>query len=213
MPCGRSTRPDWREYRTVPRGSSASVLKYLKTKEVDGNRLVPRGYGEGQLRNRCASGVACSEREHQYNRRTEVKILELGEPSVSVNNNQAIAENSTKGTDPDTEPSGEPDAGKGGQEGSIGTEDGGGELVPVSNTGDYSRKTFTVVAGTFANKDNATRRYNLLNSLGYEQTTVVKQARSGLYAVYVNTFDGKSEAFSLVKKLANKQLSAYVLRQ
>ncbi len=197
----------------LSRRRSASVLKYLKSKDVDGNRLVPRGYGESQLRNRCASGVACSEREHQYNRRTEVKILELGDPSVTVASSAPIADNGSVNNDPADDPNaGEPDAGKGGEEGSVSSENGG-EVVPVSNSGNYKSKSFTVVAGTFANHDFAIRRYNLLNSLGYEATTIVKQDRSGLYAVYVNTFDTKSDAFSLMKKLANQQLSAYVLRQ
>lgn len=198
----------------LSRRRSASVLKYLKSKGVDGNKLVPRGYGESQLRNRCASGVACSEREHQYNRRTEVKILELGEPSVNLTADAPIAENTTT-IDPADDPNnGEPnsDKGTGEEEGSI-TPENSGEVVPVSNNGEYKNKSFTVVAGTFANMDNATRRYNLLNSMGYDGTTIVKQARSGLFAVYVNTFDTKSDAFGLVKKLASKQMSAYVLRQ
>lgn len=189
---------------------SASALKYLKSKGVEGSRLVPRGYGESQLRNRCASGVACSEREHQYNRRTEVKILELGDPALSMSSDAPIAENS--GNSEDNGPNGEPDAGKGGQDGTSAD----GEVLPISNNGsasNYKSKSFTVVAGTFANIDNANKRHDLLTQMGYANTTIVKQDRSGLHAVYVNTFDTKAEAFGLVKKLANQQLSAYVLRQ
>jgi outer membrane protein OmpA-like peptidoglycan-associated protein len=189
---------------------SKSVFKYLTSKGVNGNQLVPRGYGESQLRNRCKSGVACSEREHQYNRRTEVKILELGEPSSSTSS-QLIAENG--GTEPNGNPIlGQPDAEKGSGDEVEGNEESG-TTVPVSNTASYQAKSYTVVAGTFANQDNANRRYNLLNSMGYDGTTIVKQERSGLYALYVSSFDTKSEAFGLVKKLAQKQLSAYVLRQ
>ena len=49
--------------------------------------------------------------------------------------------------------------------------------------------------------------------MGYANTAIVKQARSGLYAIYVNTFDTKTDAFGLVKKLAGQQLNAYVLKQ
>ena len=73
--------------------------------------------------------------------------------------------------------------------------------------------SFTVVAGTFANHDFATRRHELLTKMGYANTAIVKQARSGLYAIYVNTFDTKTDAFGLVKKLAGQQLNAYVLKQ
>ncbi|MCC6725261.1 MAG: OmpA family protein, partial [Saprospiraceae bacterium] len=190
---------------------SKSVYKYLTSNGVNGSHLVPRGYGEGQLRNRCKSGVKCSEREHQYNRRTEVKILELGDPSITeAASTQLVADNQSNNND-SAELNGDPNANKGGDEGSVSSENG--ELVPVSNPETYKGKSFTVVAGTFANQDNANRRYNMLNGMGYDKTTIVKQARSGLYAVYVSTFDSKGEAFSLVKQLANKQLSAYVLKQ
>lgn len=190
---------------------SASVLKYLKSKGIDGDRLVPRGYGESQLRNRCSSGVACSEREHQYNRRTEVKILELREPDVvATPSNTPVADNTKPTSDSDDPFAGEPDAEKG-----SGDDDEDPKLVPVNNVGtnDYKAKSFTVVAGTFANPDNAQKRQELLTGLGYENVSIVKQSRSGLLAVYVNTFDAKSDAFTLVKKLANQQLSAYVLKQ
>jgi len=194
---------------------SASVLKYLKSNGVAGNRLVTRGYGESQLRNRCSNGVACSEREHQYNRRTEVKILELGEPEIVSAPSAPVAETKTKPTVmPNEDPlAGEPDAEKGGQ---ADEDDEQPALVPVnnnSNASNFKAKSFTVVAGTFANQDNAQRRQELLTKIGYQNAAIVKQARSGLYAVYVNTFDAKTEAFSLVKKLANQQLSAYVLKQ
>lgn len=52
-----------------------SVVNYLSTKGISKSRMVPSGFGETRLRNRCADGVKCSEREHQENRRTEFRIL------------------------------------------------------------------------------------------------------------------------------------------
>ncbi len=194
---------------------SASVLKYLTSKGIEANRLVSRGYGESQLRNRCTSGVACTEREHQYNRRTEVKILEMGDPGLASASTAPIADISRPEADRFDDPSsGEPDAGKGGQDG-VSDEP---TVVPVATTKEakkagYKSKSFTVVAGTFANQDFANRRHELLKKMGYLNSAIVQQPRSGLYAIYVNTFDAKSDAFGLVKKLADQQLSAYVLRQ
>lgn len=54
---------------------SESVVDYLVSKGIDRTRLVPKGYGESQLVNKCADGVPCSELEHQANRRTVVEIL------------------------------------------------------------------------------------------------------------------------------------------
>jgi len=41
---------------------------------VDPVSITSKGYGETQLINKCDDGVACSETEHQLNRRTEIKI-------------------------------------------------------------------------------------------------------------------------------------------
>lgn len=52
-----------------------SAVDYLVEHGINRNRLVPKGYGETQLLNKCADGVWCSENEHQMNRRTELKVL------------------------------------------------------------------------------------------------------------------------------------------
>lgn len=54
-----------------------SARQYLVEKGVDIRRITARGYGESELRNRCADFVKCSEAEHQLNRRTEVKIIRM----------------------------------------------------------------------------------------------------------------------------------------
>jgi outer membrane protein OmpA-like peptidoglycan-associated protein len=52
-----------------------SVVNYLVNNGIARDRMVAKGYGETQLINKCANGVACSEYEHQQNRRTEIKVL------------------------------------------------------------------------------------------------------------------------------------------
>ena len=54
-----------------------SVVDYLVSRGINRQRLVARGYGESQLKNRCADGVNCSEAEHQVNRRTEFRVLSI----------------------------------------------------------------------------------------------------------------------------------------
>ncbi len=56
-----------------------SAVQYLISKGIAADRLVARGYGETRLVNNCANGVACSEPDHQMNRRTEVKVLKIDE--------------------------------------------------------------------------------------------------------------------------------------
>jgi len=57
---------------------SNSVVAYLEKNGISASRLVAKGYGETQLVNKCADGIPCSEVEHQKNRRTEIKILSIG---------------------------------------------------------------------------------------------------------------------------------------
>lgn len=52
-----------------------SAVNYLVSRGILRNRMIAKGYGETQLRNKCSNGVKCTPAEHQVNRRTEFKIL------------------------------------------------------------------------------------------------------------------------------------------
>jgi outer membrane protein OmpA-like peptidoglycan-associated protein/tetratricopeptide (TPR) repeat protein len=52
-----------------------AVVRWLRTKGVSKARLRPHGYGESMNVNQCADNVPCSEEEHQWNRRTEFKVV------------------------------------------------------------------------------------------------------------------------------------------
>ena len=60
---------------TLSQNRANAAVEYIISQGISRDRLVGRGYGETRLLNRCADGVACSEPEHQINRRTEVKVL------------------------------------------------------------------------------------------------------------------------------------------
>ena len=75
---------------TDARGSSAynerlsqrraeAVVRYLEQRGVSRERLVARGYGETKPVNNCNNNIPCSEREHQFNRRTEFRVLADGD--------------------------------------------------------------------------------------------------------------------------------------
>ena len=57
-----------------------SAKEYLVARGIAADRIEAVGYGEKQLRNGCDDNTRCSEAEHQFNRRTEVKILKIDEP-------------------------------------------------------------------------------------------------------------------------------------
>lgn len=54
---------------------AASAKNYLVKKGIHVDRIISVGFGESRLRNDCTDEVPCTEEEHRYNRRTEVKVL------------------------------------------------------------------------------------------------------------------------------------------
>ncbi len=72
----------------LSKNRAKSVVDYLAKKGIDPKRVSSEGFGETKLLNECADGVSCSEEQHQYNRRTEVRIVEMGASvDVEYNNN------------------------------------------------------------------------------------------------------------------------------
>ncbi len=57
-----------------------SAKRYLVQKGIDASRIKAFGMGEAEIRNHCVDGVPCTDEEHQYNRRTEVRITHIDEP-------------------------------------------------------------------------------------------------------------------------------------
>lgn len=53
-----------------------SCFDYITSQGIASDRIIPKGYGEQKLLNKCSNGVECSEAQHQRNRRTEIKVLE-----------------------------------------------------------------------------------------------------------------------------------------
>ena len=69
---------------------------FNRNKEIELNRVSATGKGEQEIRNRCLNNIDCSDIEHEYNRRTEFRVLSIS-PNVSVqyvNNAPAVTDNS-----------------------------------------------------------------------------------------------------------------------
>jgi outer membrane protein OmpA-like peptidoglycan-associated protein len=54
-----------------------AVADHLVVQGINRFRIVVRGYGEDQLKNRCADGINCSENEHAVNRRVEFRVMNM----------------------------------------------------------------------------------------------------------------------------------------
>lgn len=54
-----------------------SAVDYIISRGVSKDRINAMGYGESILVNECDDGMACTEKEHQLNRRTEFKVTKM----------------------------------------------------------------------------------------------------------------------------------------
>lgn len=64
--------------------AKAAVDYLVKNCDVSPKAIIAAGYGESQLTNECADGVTCSEAEHQKNRRTEIRVLQVNNSKRKV---------------------------------------------------------------------------------------------------------------------------------
>jgi outer membrane protein OmpA-like peptidoglycan-associated protein len=69
---------------TLSQRRAEAAVEYIISKGVNRERITAKGYGETQLKNRCANGVTCSEEEHQLNRRTELRITGIGNATLEA---------------------------------------------------------------------------------------------------------------------------------
>ncbi len=60
---------------TLSQKRSNAVIDYLSSKGLDKTRLKAIGMGESAIKNRCLNGVDCSDKEHEFNRRTEFNFI------------------------------------------------------------------------------------------------------------------------------------------
>ena len=54
-----------------------STVDYLISQGIPTKQFTAVGYGEEQIRNHCKNGVRCTDKEHEYNRRVQFKVLDV----------------------------------------------------------------------------------------------------------------------------------------
>ncbi len=159
------------------------VVAYLVRNGIDAGRLYPVGYGERELLNHCTDGVTCTELDHQYNRRTEVRVREMANP-IQV---EYVA-NPPESIDP--APSSVTSGGYGG-----------------------SGSRYYVIAGTFNIRSNADNRLFRIQQLGFEDAKIIRGSASARNAVMVRAFSSYSQARTLADEIENvHNIHTYVKR-
>jgi len=70
----------YNEWLSTERAKSA--VDYIVSQGIERRRVTAKGYGESMPVNECLNTMKCSEDKHQMNRRTEFRILNLGEKTI-----------------------------------------------------------------------------------------------------------------------------------
>jgi OmpA family/SPOR domain len=197
-----------------------SVVRYLKEHGVASSRMIAKGYGESKLRNQCADGVACSEEEHQRNRRTEVKILRgANNAQVSVVDNlpqyidakpgtSTSSSNTYAGIDASAVPKE-----YGAKQKKINTTPT--NVSPATSVSDSGVDgNFWVIAGSYSNAQNATEQQLKMMNLGFSETTIEYAADVNTNRVVVGKMSSMEAASARVRELRAKgEKGMFVLRR
>lgn len=178
------------------------VVDYLVSRGIDRSRLKPTGYGESELRNRCADGVSCTEQEHARNRRTEVRILTgLQGASVVYLDGQLSDVGSV-----DPRPvSGDTGAAQGGKKDS-----GKKNKQKQTQATSAAQGDFHVVAGSFLMETRAQSQLEVLHSSGYTNAYITQYPNSPYYSIVAGEFQSREEAARLKRQLDNARIDAFV---
>ncbi|MBP7184617.1 MAG: OmpA family protein [Saprospiraceae bacterium] len=162
---------------------ATNVLAFLQRNGVASDRVSAKGMGETQIRNRCADGVKCSEKEHSYNRRTEVKVTKVNNPNIQfVQNDKRSGEGSNSGNN----------------------------VVANEDKVSVEQGKFYVIAGVYSQAKNANVQLSKIQALGYAETKIVNFANSNYASVCVGIFLTQEEAKVLVDTLRNQGVEAFV---
>ena len=181
------SRGGTRYNRQLSQRRAENAVKYLTSKGIDSDRMVAIGHGESHIRNRCTDGVDCTELEHQYNRRTEVKIIKMSqEINIEFVNDDKMPEESNV-TASDTNSTSDSSTAD------TQNNSGSGNNASESGTGE-----FKVVAGVFREKKNAEKRLNILQGLGYDSQIL---ENGDTHTVVVGTYSSMDVAESIRETL------------
>ena len=71
------SRASYQYNMTLSQNRADAAVYYILKQGISPLRLTAKGYGETMPVNQCTDGVACSEEQHQANRRTEFKITAI----------------------------------------------------------------------------------------------------------------------------------------
>lgn len=167
---------------------ATNAIQYLTKNSIKRNRLRGVGYGESKLKNGCSDGVVCTEYEHQLNRRTEFRITKL-----KTGLNVQYMNNTPEGD---------------------GMASASQKPAAQLNADDFrGANMLMVIAGTFADINNAEKRLNEVKSKGFSSAMIEPAENSSNNYVVVDKLKDADQAVSLANDLKSKGFKSFIKKK
>lgn len=179
-----------------------SAKDYLTARGISADRIMAIGYGEDQIRNNCGDDITCTEDEHLYNRRTEVRIIQHDIESVTFELNDNLPssysdiEDKVRFTNSNTAE--------------------GNTSEPTINSPINNNQSITnsknpitgLYLGSYGIRENAENKLSKLIGYGYDNVSILPMDANGNYRVILSEQMDKHRLQSLKEELLNYGISS-----
>jgi len=186
-----------------------AALEYITNRGISELRIIPIGYGENQIRNHCGDGVKCTEDEHLYNRRTEVRVLENDNTNLAIQYQDNLP-TSYLDIEDQMRYTGDGDIVIGKNLNDHMDLESIDPFDMQSNTSASDKNPIGLFVGSYSNYWNAEKKRDRLIELGYEQTNILSEDINGNHRVAIETSVTLKELQKLKSELLNQGIRSVV---
>jgi len=192
------SRGSSRYNRRLSQKRAEKAVAYLSRQGISSSRLRAVGYGEAELRNNCDDSTTCSEYDHQYNRRTEVRVTRM-----SREINVTFIEDTSA---PETIDAAPEDVISGGRRSSSSSSSSVSSPANVAGDGGDVK----IITGLFSQRANAEKRLREVQNLGFDNATI--EPSNGNNMVIAGRYNSRSEAETAASFLKSNGVKTYIKR-
>jgi outer membrane protein OmpA-like peptidoglycan-associated protein len=181
---------------TISQLRADNIKTYFIENNIAPNRIRSLGYGETMIRNRCKRGVNCSNEEHAFNQRTDIKVVKGLDTETIVESDMPSKPKQQPTKVVNTE----------GADLVASNVQNTQNLVAPSSTREVSSKKYYVIVGTFTKPENAQKHRQKAIEAGFVEAEVIQYQDTYLYGVSVRLLNDAKEARKLADYINNQKI-------
>ncbi len=196
---------------TLSQKRAESAMNYLISRGVDPSRISFKGYGESMILNHCKNEVPCTDKEHEVNRRTELKIVGVRQsetehwyPLERIITEEEFANQMF--TSVKTHDIAE------GQQANVQEASVKNTAFPTDDNWSYYKSDFNyfISLGAFKKEQFALQRVKQLSRIGINKTEIVFLKSAALYYIVGGLAKSKAEAELLAAYFQKKNIDVFI---